>query len=450
MSKKRPWEANHWTKGDKIGQGGQGETSLATRESDPSRYVIKELLRSKDPERRGRLRAEAKAMQQLRHPCIAELVEHNTDEEDPDVVLYLVTKYISGETLENYVRKKLQRPLNLAEAMQITLQILNTLEYCHQQGIVHRDIKHDNVIIDDNGNAILIDFGLSFDKATEEEVGLTAKSLELGNRFIVLPELRMHDGHVDDKRDTRSDICAVAGIFFFMLTGEIPGMLLDHIDKRPHQRPNAVSALSKAIDPGKLTRLLGFFDKAFQYGISHRFNNIAEMRIGLFFVIENEIPGLNYFRTIAQSLGVMPVDADTNLDLELRRGSPLPGSTPQHRVWIFQIAVIAVNNADVDNGDYHFDVYFPIELLSKNKDEVERNSTHARLRFPRVNWHLKAGQKQGIGEINCLIDTKVIAQREAILASDITVEPFNQGKSLGMRRIPMSQLDPFGVMNIAV
>lgn len=100
----------------------------------------------------------------------------------------MVTEFIPGDILSDFIRTEV---MNIFSAVSLTIKLLDTLKYCHQIGIVHRDIKPDNIIIKNNdiSTPVLIDFGISFNKVDEYATDLTPTWQQLGNRFFQLPEL---------------------------------------------------------------------------------------------------------------------------------------------------------------------------------------------------------------------------------------------------------------------
>jgi len=174
---------------------------------------------------------EVTALQTLDHPGIPKLLDSNSSEFDSESVLYLIMEYIEGPTLAEVVGNG---TLSLTDAQRLLLGLLEILEYTHRRGIVHRDIKADNVILGD-GRAekpVLIDFGLSFNKEEELSSPLTHSGQQLGNRFLVLPELQLTSSL---QRDPRSDLTQCVGVLFYAVTGVVPVALMDESSRLPHQ-----------------------------------------------------------------------------------------------------------------------------------------------------------------------------------------------------------------------
>jgi len=162
--------------------------------SDDNEYVLRILRRQDDPERRQRMNREVSALRLLGHSgAVPQFIESNTDQHaDLNVPLYFVAEYVTGQTLEERVN---QSPLQPAEALRLNIQLCNILVKCHEKGVLHRDIKPDNVVLRGVSavDPILIDFGQSFNRDEVDNPRLTPAGQQLGNRFLHLPELQSAD-----------------------------------------------------------------------------------------------------------------------------------------------------------------------------------------------------------------------------------------------------------------
>ena len=209
--------------------GGQGTIyKVAEQNANENEYALKFLRKQKDTERRKRIHYEVQNVSQLDNVHLMRIMESNADRyEDETVKLYYIADFIKGMSLEKYVET---HDTDFDTALNFFVELLNVLYYCHSNSIIHRDIKPDNIMLP-NGELmafVLIDFGLSFNQ--EEQEGITETNQQLGNRFILLPELV--SGSSEQKRMPQSDITQAAAVFLYILTGCIPNSLLDEEGKQ--------------------------------------------------------------------------------------------------------------------------------------------------------------------------------------------------------------------------
>jgi len=142
---------------------GQGGMSTVYRASDPNlrRKVAIKMIHphlSDDPNFIGRFKEEAAAVARLRHPNIVQVHDFNVDGD----TYYMVMEYLVGETLQARLKRlnATGRQMPLEEAVQVCLQLCEATGYAHNQDLVHRDIKPANIMLNVNGQAILMDFGI--------------------------------------------------------------------------------------------------------------------------------------------------------------------------------------------------------------------------------------------------------------------------------------------------
>ena len=277
--KSKPWDEK-WEIVKPIGGGGQGDTFLVKPKDSTNlsqSFVLKRLKNQKDIERRKRMHREVAALKTLDCPGIPRLIESNSDEFDSDVPLYMVGEFIEGKTLSQILDPALT--MEIADAVNLVRKLLETIQYCHNLGIVHRDIKPDNIIIrcNDISAPVIIDFGISFNECDTDNTTLTPAWQQLGNRFLALPELQVNSSM---QRDPRADITQCCGILFFAIVGSPPVTLLDHEGRMPHQRPESQKTLSKS-PSDLLAKVNRIFDRAFGTHIEYRWQSIPELQQAL-------------------------------------------------------------------------------------------------------------------------------------------------------------------------
>ncbi|HLY49625.1 MAG TPA: protein kinase [Solirubrobacteraceae bacterium] len=194
----------------RIGAGGMSTVYCALDETLERRVAIKLLNRevSSDSDELERFRREARAVAQLSHPHIVGVIDAGEDEGRP----YIVFEYIEGETLKERIRRLGRLPV--PEAVAYAIEIARALGAAHARHIVHRDVKPQNVLIDEEGSAKVTDFGIA---RTLDEEGLTADGRVIGTTDYVSPEQAL--GH---QVTGQSDLYSLGIVLYEMLTGEVP------------------------------------------------------------------------------------------------------------------------------------------------------------------------------------------------------------------------------------
>ncbi len=151
---------------------------------------------------------ESKAIAVLSHPNVVKVYDVSFG----DLIQYIVMEYIDGITLKEYIEKS--GPLSWNEAVQFTLQILRGLQHAHDKGVVHRDIKPQNIMVLPDGVIKVADFGIAR-FARSEQVTITDKAI--GSVHYISPEQAK-----GEKTDEKADLYSVGVMLYEMLTGKLP------------------------------------------------------------------------------------------------------------------------------------------------------------------------------------------------------------------------------------
>ncbi|HEX5467492.1 MAG TPA: protein kinase [Gaiellaceae bacterium] len=196
---------------DLAGTGGMSSVYRA-RDTVLERTVAIKILHehfSDDPEYVERFRREARALAQLNHPNIVTVIDRGEFEGRQ----FIVFEHLDGETLKSLVER--EGPLAVDRALALVHQIARGLAFAHEHGVVHRDVKPHNVLIDDDGVAKVTDFGIA--RSLEPADGLTETGTLLGTSEYIAPEQAS-----GNRVDERSDQYSLAVVLYELLTGEPP------------------------------------------------------------------------------------------------------------------------------------------------------------------------------------------------------------------------------------
>jgi len=219
----------------------------------------------------ARFSREARAASRISHPNALSVTDFG---EDAGGIVFLVMEYLSGKTLKEVIRD--EGPMPLARVVEITRQVGGALEAAHRQGVVHRDLKSDNIMLLSSAGdyAKVLDFGIAKIKEPEGEYdpGLTAPNLVIGTPQYMSPEQCSQSGEID----ARSDIYSFGVILYEMLVGHVPFtgesstvIMLKHLQE------GAPSVLDERSDlPGAVGRVIS---RALAKAPENRYQTIEEL-----------------------------------------------------------------------------------------------------------------------------------------------------------------------------
>ena len=237
----------------RVGAGGMSTVYRAFDETLERPVAVKLMNRevASDSDQLERFRREARAVAQLSHPHIVGVIDAGEDDGRP----YIVLEYVEGETLKDRIRR--QGRLPVPEAIAYAIEIARALGAAHARHIVHRDVKPQNVMIDEEGSAKVTDFGIA---RTLEEDGLTADGRVLGTTDYVSPEQALG-------RDVtgQSDLYSLGVVLYEMLLGEVPfkgenqvAVAMKHVREElpdvQRARPEISAALARVIETATAKR----------------------------------------------------------------------------------------------------------------------------------------------------------------------------------------------------
>jgi eukaryotic-like serine/threonine-protein kinase len=217
-----------------LGKGGMGVVYAAEDLRLGRRVALKFLPEERlDDTARKRFLNEARAAAQVRHPHICPVY----DVEEVDGRVFLAMAHIEGETLSKRIKRDM---VPLSDALRWTLELLSGLEAAHAAGIVHRDIKSSNLMLDEQGRLLILDFGLAL---MEDEERLTVVGQAVGTMAYMSPE-QARGAAVD----ARTDLWSAGAVLYEMITGRLPGLSPAPLaEARPEASAELQAVVSKAL-----------------------------------------------------------------------------------------------------------------------------------------------------------------------------------------------------------
>jgi eukaryotic-like serine/threonine-protein kinase len=235
-----------------IGRGGMGIVYKA-KDRRLKRHVAIKLLPPElafRSEIRSRFLKEAETAAQLSHPNIVPI--YTVDEREG--LVYFVMAFVDGENLAARLHRSGRQPID--ETRRILKEVAEALAYAHERGVVHRDIKPDNILlcVDDDSRVMVTDFGIARAVSEGADSRLTATGMAIGTPAYMSPEQSMGEREIDG----RSDLYALGVVGYQMLTGELPfnasstpALLVKQISERPmpvdEKRSDIPPDLSRAV-----------------------------------------------------------------------------------------------------------------------------------------------------------------------------------------------------------
>ncbi len=258
---------NHYRIEKLIGSGGMGEVYLA-EDTDLNRQVAIKFLStqfSSDQDYKTRFVREAQAAAALNHPHIIHIHEVSEYKNRP----YIVMELIEGHTLKEIIRED---PLTLEELIKLFIRICDGLKHAHKAGIIHRDIKTANILIDSNKRPRILDFGLAIVEGSDK---ITKSGTTMGTVAYMSPE--QTEGTTIDNR---SDIFSLGIVLYEMLTLQHPFKkenIPATIEAIKNKTPEPIARFKSEV-PEALQLIV---DKALEKDIETRYQSIDDMQADL-------------------------------------------------------------------------------------------------------------------------------------------------------------------------
>ena len=319
--------------GDILGFGGMSEVHMA-RDVRLHRDVAVKVLRAdlaRDPSFYLRFRREAQNAAALNHSSIVAVYDTGEAETPEGPLPYIVMEYVDGVTLRDIVRN--DGPMGQQQAVEVIADACEALNFSHQNGIIHRDVKPANIMISKAGAVKVMDFGIARALADTGN-RLTRTSAVIGTAQYLSPEQAS-----GENVDARSDVYSLGCVLYEMLTGKPPftgdspvSVAYQHVRKdpvRPSKRNDAVT-----------TELDAVVLKALAKNPENRYQTAADMRTDLIRVHSGETPEApKLFSDADRSNLVSTAPAHGGA---LQPTEPIPARTRSIRRWVIAVAMLAV------------------------------------------------------------------------------------------------------------
>lgn len=279
----------------KLGAGGMGEVYLA-EDKRLNRKVALKILPvevAQDRKRLSRFLQEARLAANLNHPNICVIYEVDDSTETP----YISMEYIEGETLTHKIQNK---SLDLSNILEISIQIADALDEAHQRGIIHRDIKSSNIIINQRGQAKVLDFGLAKTvvENVSDEAATQAKTeagVLVGTVQYMSPEQAL-----GKKLDGRTDLWSLGVLLYEMVCGNTPfkgETQVGIFDEILHKEPVKPSEIEEQILPDLEKTILKLLEKDREF----RYQTASDLRADLRRLLRNTDEQIPFDKTNRQT-----------------------------------------------------------------------------------------------------------------------------------------------------
>src|SRR3990170_4170818 len=210
----------------RLGRGGMASVYKAYQPGTDRHVAIKILPRDDmgDPNFLNRFRQEARIIANLEHPHILPVYDYG----EANGYTFLVMRLVEGGTLADLLRG---RPLPLERIGKTISQLAEALDYAHSRGVVHRDIKPGNILVDANGRCLLSDFGIA-------KMAVSSPQYTVTGSFVGTPQYASPEQALGKDLDGRSDIYSLGVILYEMATGKAPyeadtpiGLVIKHVNE---------------------------------------------------------------------------------------------------------------------------------------------------------------------------------------------------------------------------
>jgi tetratricopeptide (TPR) repeat protein len=258
-----------------VGEGGMGAVYEAEQEQ-PRRIVALKIIKPglASPDLLRRFEQEAHALGRLQHPGIAQIYEAGTADTGLGAQPYFAMEFIRGPSLRDYGHQ-----INTRQRLELMAKIADAVHHAHQRGLIHRDLKPGNILVDESGQPKILDFGVA--RVTDRDAQATRQT-DLGQLVGTLAYMSPEQVLADPlEMDTRSDVYALGVILYELLAGRMPYNL-------SHKMHEALQAIREE-EPARLSSINRHYRgdietivaKALEKDKARRYSSAAELAIDI-------------------------------------------------------------------------------------------------------------------------------------------------------------------------
>jgi len=257
-----------------IGEGGMGVVYKA-RQDHPERIVALKVIRHSavSPRLLRRFEHEAQMLARLQHPGIAQIFDAGTADTGRGAQPFIAMEFIDGEPLGVYADR---HGLDTRRRLELMAQVCEAVHHAHMRGVIHRDLKPGNILVDDTGRPKILDFGIA--RASDADVRITTIGSDIGQLIGTLPYMSPEQvGGDGDAVDSRSDVYALGVLCYELLAGRLPldvrqSSIADAARRIRDEDPTPLSSVQRVFRGDIETMVL----KAMEKDPARRYGSAAE------------------------------------------------------------------------------------------------------------------------------------------------------------------------------
>ena len=271
---------------DILGEGGMGVVYRATQ-ANPRRTVALKVVRPTllTPRMLRRFEHESQVLGRLQHPGIAQVYEAGTADTGAGVQPFFAMEYVRGTVLTAHCANA---QLTTRQRLGLFIKVCEAVQHAHQHGVIHRDLKPGNILVDQTGQPKVLDFGIA--RVTDSDIHTATMQTDVGQLVGTLPYMSPEQIAADPTQlDTRSDVYSLGVILYELLAGKLPHNVVGKTIPEAarvieHQRPAPLSSINRVFR-GDLQTIAG---KALEKDKQRRYQSTSDLAADLIRYLHDE------------------------------------------------------------------------------------------------------------------------------------------------------------------